>query len=106
MNILKDFNGNISLLNIGPLFKNLLTISTPEKFIQRSKLDDADVSRSRTCDLTYSDYENKKGVNFAATRKITIAEKKKLDIRLDFKQYDFNETLTFPFSIPKNYKTN
>ena len=97
---------NISLLNIGTLFKNLLTVSAAEKFIQRSKLDDADVSRSRTCDLTYSDYENNKGVNFSTIRKITIAEKKKLDIRLDFKQYDFNETLTFPFSIPKNYKTN
>lgn len=97
---------NISLLNAGLLFKNLLTVSATGKFIQRSKLDDADVSRSRTCDLTYSDYENKKGVNFSTVRKITIAEKKKLDIRLDFKQYDFNETLTFPFSIPKNYKTN
>jgi hypothetical protein len=100
------YENHLSLLNIGPLFKNLLTISAGDKLIERSKLDDADISRSRTCDLTYSDYENKKGVNFATVRKITIAEKKKLDIRLDFKQYDFNEELTFPFSIPKNYKRN
>jgi outer membrane lipoprotein-sorting protein len=45
-------------------------------------------------------------VNFSKIRKITFAEKKKLDVRLEFKQYNFNEDLTFPFSIPKNYKTN
>ena len=98
--------GHISLLNIGIIFKNLLTVSASDKVVERSKLDDADISRSRTCDLTYSDYETKKGPRFATTRKISVAEKKKLDIRLDFKQYDFNEELTFPFSIPKNYKRN
>jgi hypothetical protein len=101
-----SYQNHLSLLNIGSLFKNLLTVSSSDKLIERSKLDDADITKSRTCDLTYSDYENKKGVNFATVRKITIAEKKKLDIRLEFKQYDFNEELTFPFSIPKNYKRN
>ncbi|MES1224477.1 MAG: DUF4292 domain-containing protein [Bacteroidota bacterium] len=100
------YENHLSLLNIGPLFKNLLTVSAGDKLIERSKLDDADITKSRTCDLTYSDYDNKKGVNFATVRKITIAEKKKLDVRLEFKQYDFNEELTFPFSIPKNYKRN
>jgi hypothetical protein len=46
--------------------------------------------------LTYDDYENKKGVNFPTRRTISVAEKKKLDIKLNFKQYDFNETLSFP----------
>ncbi|MER3499514.1 MAG: DUF4292 domain-containing protein [Chitinophagaceae bacterium] len=100
-------NGNtISLLSVGPYFKNLVTIDEINKLIERSKLDDVNELRSRTCDLTYSDYENKKGVNFATTRKITVAEKKKLDIRLEFKQYNFNEELSFPFSVPKNYKRN
>jgi len=100
------YQNHISLLNIGSVFKNLLTISAPDKLVERSKLDDADITKSRTCDLTYSDYENSKGPNFPTVRKITIAEKKKLDVRLDFKQYDFNGELTFPFSIPKNYKRN
>jgi len=100
-------SGNtISLLSIGSLFKNLITISDDTKLIQRMKLDDVDELRNRTGDITYSDYENKKGVDFATTRKITFAEKKKLDIRLDFKQYSFNEALNFPFSVPKNYTRN
>ena len=101
-----NYSEHISLLSIGDLFKNLLTVSAKDKLIERIKLDDADITRSRTCDLTYSDYENKNGINFATVRKITIAEKKKLDVRMEFKQFDFNGELTFPFSIPKNYKRN
>ena len=96
----------VSLLSIGKIFKNLVTLSGDNRLILRSKLDDVDELRNRTGDLTYADYENKRGVNFSTTRKISFAEKKKLDIRLEFKQYNFNEDLTFPFSIPKNYKTN
>ncbi len=95
---------SISLLSNGEYFKNLFTVSMTEKLIQISKLDDMDELKNRTCYLTYDDYENKKGPNFSAKRGINVAEKKRLDIKLNFKQYDFNETLSFPFSIPKNYK--
>jgi hypothetical protein len=100
------FDNQISLLSIGQLFKNLISLDADNRLVERSKLDDLDELRNRTCDLTYSDYDDKRGVNFPTTRKITVAEKKKLDVRLEFKQYNFNEELNFPFSIPKNYKTN
>jgi len=96
----------ISLLSIGEFFKHLLTIEETNKLIQSSKLDDLDELRNRTCYLTYSDYEQKKGVHFSTRRTISVSEKKKLDISLNFKQYDFNETLSFPFNIPKNYDRN
>jgi hypothetical protein len=96
----------ITLLSLGDFFKNLFTIDKAGKFTQSSKLDDQDELRNRTCFLSYSDYENKKGVNFSTKRRITVTEAKKLDIKLDFKQYEFNETLSFPFSVPKNYKAN
>ncbi|MES1216140.1 MAG: DUF4292 domain-containing protein [Bacteroidota bacterium] len=94
---------SISLLDNGDFFKNLLTLGL-DGYIQSSKLDDVDEMRNRTCYLTYDDYENKKGLNFSTRRSISVAEKKKLDIKLNFKQYEFNETLSFPFTIPKNYK--
>ncbi|MET0463775.1 MAG: DUF4292 domain-containing protein [Chitinophagaceae bacterium] len=93
----------ISLLSLGDWFKGLLTLNSNYK-IDNSKLDDVDITRSRTCNLSYTDYENKKGVEFSTKRRITVAEKGKLDIKLDFKSYEFNETLSFPFPIPKNYK--
>lgn len=96
----------LSLLSIGSFFKNLFTVKKPSMLPETSKLDDLDELRNRTCHLSYSDYENKKGVSFATKRQVSVAEKKKIDIKLDFKQYDFNETLSFPFPIPKNYKSN
>ena len=95
----------LSLLSTGKWFRNLLTLNEMGR-IENSKLDDVDISRSRTCNLSYTDYENKKGVPFSKKRRITVAEKTNLDIKLDIKSYDFNETLSFPFSIPKNYKQN
>lgn len=99
-------SNSISLQSNGSFFKNLFTIGETDKMVQSSKLDDIDELRSRTCYLTYSGYENKKGVSFSTKRTIHVSEKKKLDIKLDFKQYEFNETLSFPFNIPKNYKQN
>jgi hypothetical protein len=75
-----------------------------DHLVWHSKLDDVDILRNRTCFLNYADYENKKGVNFSTSRTITVTEKTKLDVKLNFKQYEFNETLSFPFSVPKNYK--
>jgi hypothetical protein len=97
---------SIILLSLGQLFKNLLTIHIADKSLQRSKLDDADITKSRTADLTYSDYEKKDNVLFATRRRIMMSEKKKLDIKVEFKQFDFNGEVSFPFSVPKNYTSN
>jgi Domain of unknown function (DUF4292) len=96
--------GSISFQSIGGFFKNLFTIRQDDKLMQSCKLDDMDELRSRTCYLTYDDYESKKGPQFATKRNISVSEKSKLDIKLDFRQYEFNETLSFPFTVPKNYK--
>ncbi len=95
----------ISLLSTGHWFRNLLTLNELGR-IENSKLDDVEINRSRTCNLSYTEYESKKGVLFSTKRRITVAEKANLDIKLDIKSYDFNETLSFPFTIPKNYKRN
>jgi hypothetical protein len=98
--------GMVSLLSFGQWFKNLLTIAEGNNTVQRSRLDDINPAKTRTADLTYSDYETKKGKPFATKRRIAITEAKSLDIKLDFKQYDFETEVSFPFSVPKNYKRN
>jgi hypothetical protein len=95
---------SIALLSLGAWFKNLITLN--DGVMHHSKLDDLDINRARTCDLTYDNYENRRGVNFSAKRRITVSEKSKLDIKLDFKNYNFNEALNFKFSVPANYKRN
>ena len=96
---------HILLGTASQIFKNLLTISADNSLLERSKLDDIDVGQNRTADLSYGDYEKNNGFYFATYREITVAEKTKVDINLNYKQYDFNKELSFPFSIPRNYKT-
>ena len=99
-------NNQLALLSLGELFKNLITLNESDKTLMHSKLDDTDPSRNRTADLTYGDYESKKGVLFSTKRRIVVTERNRLDIKLDFKQYEFNQEVSFPFSVPKNYDRN
>jgi hypothetical protein len=92
-----------TLLSIAPLFKNLLSVGG-DYSIQKSKLDDNDPTLNRTCDLIYNNYENKTGVSFSTQRQITISQQNKLDVELKFKDYKFNEELSYPFSVPKKFK--
>jgi Domain of unknown function (DUF4292) len=100
-------SGNtVSLLSSGAFFINLFTITQADKLVQNSKLDDLDKQRNISGYLTFGDYEIKKEMNFSTKRSINIVYKKNLNIKMDFKQYDFNEKLSFPFSVPKNYTKN
>jgi hypothetical protein len=100
----KKDNDALSVLHMGEIFKHLLTVNPNDMYIQHSKLDDADPVRARTADISYGDYEIRNDKPFSTFRKITVAEKSKLDIEMKFKQFDFNVPLNFPFGIPKNYK--
>jgi hypothetical protein len=99
-------NNQIAMLSLGQLFKNLITLNEADKTLLHSKLDDTDPARNRTADLTYFDYESKKGIPFSTKRRIVVTEKNRLDIKLEFKQYEFNQDVSFPFSVPKNYERN
>jgi hypothetical protein len=90
--------------SIGEQFKNLLTLASGNNLLVHSKLDDVDVYRNRTASVSYDDYELIEGKHFSTRRQITISEKNKLDIRLNFKQVEFNKELSVAFSVPKNYK--
>ncbi len=94
----------ILMSTIGKDFKNLVTLSLADKLLRHSKMDDVDRVRSRTADITYADYENKNGVFFSTNRLISASENNKINISLNFKQYEFNKELSVSFSIPKNYK--
>jgi hypothetical protein len=92
--------------SVGTEFKNLLTLTLANNLLSHSKLDDVDVLRNRTADLTYGEYENIGGVEFSTYRQLVASEKNKLDIRMKFKQVEFNKELSVSFTVPKNYKKN
>jgi hypothetical protein len=102
----KETESKILLATLGKFFKNLLTIDKSNHYLTHSKLDDVNINRNRTADITYSNFENNNGVTFSTYREITVSEKNKLDIQLNYKQWEFNKDLSIIFNIPKNYKRN
>jgi hypothetical protein len=102
--LIRKLENLILISSIGKEFKNLLTLSAGNNFLLHSKLDDLDIARNRTADLTYDDYESSGAIHFSTTRHITASEKNRIDIRMNFKQFEFNKELSVAFSVPKNYK--
>jgi Domain of unknown function (DUF4292) len=103
---IKKFDKYLLISSVGGDFKNLITYALPDNLLQHSKLDDLDIMQNRTADFTYDDYNNSNGIPFATRRQIIASEKNKLDIRMNFKQYEFNKELSVSFNVPKNYKRN
>ncbi len=96
-------SNHLQILMTGKLFKHLATIDNYDYKIIESRLDDIN-NVNRTCDIVYSGYDNVSGVPFSTQRKISLINESKLDINLNFKQYAFNQPVTFPFNISGNYK--
>lgn len=104
INSYKQDDRFILISSVGQYFKNLITLSRDNKLLLHSKMDDIDLTRNRTADITYDDYEYKNGIYFSKSRQIIASEKNKIDISFNFKQYEFNKELSVTFAIPKNYK--
>lgn len=83
--------------------KNSLHIN-PSFCIDKSRLDDTDALLNRRADLFYKEYEWKNGFAFSTLREIFISHKDIFNVQMKFKEYHFDELLSFPFTIPKKFK--
>ena len=102
--IIKKADNYILINAVDNNFKNLLTLKTDNYQLDHIKLDDVNVMRNRTADITYAGYQKVDNINFSTLRDITIVEKNKLQVIMEFKQFEFNKDLSVAFPIPKNYK--
>ncbi len=84
-------------------FKNLLTLSAENNLLLHCKLDDVDVFRSRTADITYDNYNLVDGKLFSFKRQLLVAEKNKLNLKMEYKQVEFNKDLSVSLKVPRNY---
>ncbi len=100
----KTLPNQLLVLINGNIFKHLLSLDNIDFKVLHSKLDDIDAMRNRTCDITYSEFIAINNYQFATVRKMSVAEKSKLDVNLEYKDFSFNEPLKYHFSLPKNYK--
>lgn len=85
-------------------FRNLLTVMMPGYLPWISKLEDVDAARNRSAELTYADYKAQGDKQFSQTRKIKVNYKSNIDIDLEYKSYNFNGSVSTPFSVPSGYK--
>ena len=53
--------------------------------------------------IFYNNYQTINGINFSADRDIAITGTAPMRLQLNFKEYNFNQPQTFPFTISKNY---
>lgn len=89
----------ISLL--GTLFKNLVVLNEDHTKLLHLKLDDVDLIQHRTCVISYDNHVLVGATNFPLNREITIGGKSKLEIRMEVKEYGFDEPLKYTFTIPR-----
>ncbi|MFZ9661888.1 MAG: DUF4292 domain-containing protein [Chitinophagaceae bacterium] len=93
-----------SMTTVGGQFKNLATFLNVDLTLQRSKLDDVNITGTRSAELNYQDYEQIGSFKFPGSRNITVSDRNRLDVHLEFKQNQFDQVLSYPFSVPGNYK--
>jgi len=93
----------ISLTTVGSIFKNFSSFALPDLNLQRTKLDDVDIVSNRSADLFYDGYSQSGDISFPLRRKISIADKNRINIDIEFRQVSFNTPVSFPFSVPENY---
>jgi hypothetical protein len=70
---------------------------------EKSTIDDVNPALNRRVDVTYKDYELKNGIFFSKLRELLITYKERMDIQLRFKEYLFDQPLTYPFTVPKKF---
>ena len=99
----KKIPGFILLSSVMEEFKNLLTLSDDHKYLVHCKLDDVDVFRNRTADITYDNYSMIDGEWFSFKRQLLVSEKTKLNLKMEYKQVEFNKDLSVGLKVPRNY---
>lgn len=100
---IKKQDNLILISSLGKYFKHLLTASNDTKLILQSKLDDVDINKNTTTTIKYGDYEIFAGRQIATFRQIMISEKNKLDVKMKYKQVEFDKDVSVVLNVPKNY---
>ena len=86
----------------GATFVSVFNVFADDFGLQQSKVTDKDSTRTvkRSCDLTYGDYRDVSGHQFANSRRVFIEEKHVTKIGMDFSKAEFDQAISLPFSIP------
>lgn len=96
--------GKILIETADKFVKNLLTISTEKNLLLSSKITNDFNGLIRTASLEYADYSTIGQHLFATYRALKVDNESKIDLRMALREVEFNNELSFPFTVPGNYK--
>ena len=97
--------GNNILIKTGNnSLNNSLAISRQSHLLSSSKITNIFNGDVRIASMEYGDYNADGQLQFATYRSLNVESPSKIDLRMSFKEFEFNNELSFPFSIPGNYK--
>jgi hypothetical protein len=97
----KTNNNKLQIGLMGQLFKNLISLNEDNTKVLHLKLDDIDLNKHRTCDITYSNHTTALENQFPLNRDIAIASQSRFEIHIEVKEFAFNEPLKYNFDLPK-----
>lgn len=94
-------NNQLEVGMLGSLFKNLIVLNNDNSRILQLKLDDVDITQHRTCAIAYSNHVPVNEYQFPMNRELIISAQSRLEVRMEVKEFNFNEPLKYTFGIPK-----
>jgi hypothetical protein len=85
------------------LIKYFFSFTKNNLHLGQSRLQSATGSTEIDANIFYNGYHLVDAINFSAERDIAVQGTSPMNLQLDFKEYNFNQPQTFPFTISKNY---
>lgn len=85
------------------MFTSLFNVFADDYVLQQSKVMDKDTTRKRSIELTYGEYKSLDKVKFATLRRVFVEEKNYTKINMEFNKIDFDQPVSFPFTVPSGY---
>ncbi|SFW81135.1 protein of unknown function [Chitinophaga sancti] len=85
------------------VFTSLFNVFADDYVLQQSKVMDKDKEKGRSCELTYGEYKTMGGHKFATRRRVFVEAKGVTKINMEFNKVDFDQPVSYPFSVPATY---
>ncbi len=94
-------NNKLQVGMLSSIFKNLIVLNDDNSRILQLKLDDIDITQHRTCAISYSNHVPVNQYQFPLNRELIISAQSRLEVRMEVKEFNFNEPLKYTFGIPR-----
>ena len=94
---------SITVTATSELLKSIYSFTKSNFLLGQSNFETANDPEVTSANIFYNNYDSVNNINFSASRDIAISGSSPANLRVNFKEYNFNQPQTFLFRISKNY---